>query len=546
MFIFGKWLVYWRLCFNRVCALLAPAEAAPPDFPFVRSDVAMFDRMAGGGGAAIDAQTWSDMLLDAYSDLLAPGTGIFGRQVLHARLRRGDPDQAGAARLRQLLQDPAGLASLELACAGLRRADVEVSELLFADAAAADAAAADAAAADAVADTPRWTRPLLLLPLALLLAVGAALCVSWMAWPLVVALWLGLMAVQARYYESAKEWERWTRALQRQLRAHSLLGQLGLAPARPLRAGHARAGAIGGAICRSALGGMPIAGEYGDWVLLGNVKHYVKSRALVRANLDFLRESYLLVANLEADLALARHLLRTPLFCWAAQGDAGALALDGLVHPLLERAAPLSFSLDGKGAFISGRNGIGKSTLLRSAGLNLIVARAFGFCYARAAVVPMLAVYSSMQSEDTLAGGESLYLAELRRAKELLALADGPRRAVFIIDEIFRGTNHLESISAAAAVLHTLAARGTVIVASHNLVLAPLLDDCLAPLCVSAPDGDPARLTVAPGVLAAPNGIALLAARGFGAPIEAKANKVHDWLSAHLAQPGECGHVLAA
>lgn len=538
----GKYRVYGRLGFNRVCAMLAPAEAALADFPFVRSDVAMFDRMTcrGGGGAAIDGQTWSDMLLDEYSDLLAPGTGIFGRQILHARLRQGDPDQTCAARLRGLLQEPDGLASLEVACAGLRRADVDVSELLFTEAAAAEAAD------DAPVAGRRLCWLLTLMPLALALAVGAALFGSWVLWPLVVALWLGLMAVQVRYYESAKEWERWTRALQRQLRAHSLLGQLGLAPAQPLRAGQARAAAIGGAICRSALGGMPIAGEYGDWVLLGNIKHYVKSRALVRANLDFLRDSYLLVANLEADLALARHLLRTPVFCWAAHSEDGTLALQGVVHPLLERAAPLSFSLRGKGAFISGQNGIGKSTLLRGVGLNSIVARAFGFCYAQAAALPMLPVYSSMQSEDTLAGGESLYLAELRRAKELLALADGPQRAVFIIDEIFRGTNHLESISAAAAVLHTLAARGTVIVASHNLVLAPLLIDCLAPLCVSAPDGDPARLTLAPGVLAAPNGIALLAARGFGAPLEAKANAVFDWLSAHLAQPGECGHVLAA
>ena len=54
-------------------------------------------------------------------------------------------------------------------------------------------------------------------------------------------------------------------------------------------------------------------------------------------------------------------------------------------------------------------------------------------------------------------------------------MAENGPPAFFIIDEIFRGTNHLESISAAAAVLHTLAASGLVIVSSHNLVLAPLL-----------------------------------------------------------------------
>ncbi len=182
--------------------------------------------------------------------------------------------------------------------------------------------------------------------------------------------------------------------------------------------------------------------------------------------------------------------------------------------------------------------------MLRTIGLNLIAARAFGFCYADRAALPSLPVYSSMQGEDAL-GSESLYLAELRRAQELLALAErGP--ALFIIDEIFRGTNHLESISAAAAVLHTLAGRGTVIVSSHNLVLAPLLEDCLTPWCVSALEGERKRLTLTRGILTETNGIALLAARGFGSAIEAKAARVFDWLNSHMSHPAETPRVLAA
>jgi DNA mismatch repair ATPase MutS len=200
--------------------------------------------------------------------------------------------------------------------------------------------------------------------------------------------------------------------------------------------------------------------------------------------------------------------------------------------------------LQGKGAFISGQNGIGKSTLLRTVGLNLLVARAFGFCYARKATVSMLPVYASMQSEDSLLGGESLYIAELQRARELLTAAAGPHRGTLIIDEIFRGTNHMESVSAAAAVIDQLAATCMVIVSSHNLILGSLLEHRLAPFCV-ARDGQGA-LTLAPGVLAHTNGIALLAQRGFGAPIEASAAAVFDWLSAYLAQPRSGSHVLGA
>jgi len=196
--------------------------------------------------------------------------------------------------------------------------------------------------------------------------------------------------------------------------------------------------------------------------------------------------------------------------------------------------------VDGQGAFISGQNGIGKSTLLRTVGLNLIAARAFGFCYADRATAPPLPVYSSMQNEDTLSGGESLYLAELRRARELLALAgDGP--AIFIIDEIFRGTNHVESISVAGAVLHTLCQSGCVIVSSHNLVLAPLLAGTLAPWCVQRSGG---QLHVQPGVLQETNGITLLAAQGFDAQISAKAVRIAGWLGEHMRNPASCDGVL--
>lgn len=76
------------------------------------------------------------------------------------------------------------------------------------------------------------------------------------------------------------------------------------------------------------------------------------------------------------------------------------------------------------------------------------------------------------------------------------------------------------------------------IVSSHNLVLAPLLDDVLAPWCVRRVEGG---LLLAPGVLKDTNGIALLAERGFDATISAKAHRVHAWLSDYMAHPADCG-----
>jgi hypothetical protein len=87
----------------------------------------------------------------------------------------------------------------------------------------------------------------------------------------------------------------------------------------------------------------------------------------------------------------------------------------------------------------------------------------------------------------------------------------------------------------AAAVLDTLAARSTVLVSSHNLVLGSLLEHRLAPYCLGR-DGN-GRLVLAPGVLDRTNGIALLGAQGFGREIERKAEQVAAWLTGYLGRP---------
>src|SRR5690606_24345764 len=135
----------------------------------------------------------------------------------------------------------------------------------------------------------------------------------------------------------------------------------------------------------------------------------------------------------------ARHLQQQDHWCWAERCAPRTLELSGGVHPLMETPVPLSVALDGQGAFISGQNASGKSTFLRMVGLNLVAARAFGFCYARQARLPAVPVRASMQNEDSLLGGESLYMSELRRAKELLD-ASGDPAGICLVDEVFRGT----------------------------------------------------------------------------------------------------------
>jgi hypothetical protein len=515
------------------------AEPEPRDYPFAPSDIAQLHRLhhaavidTGSKASSLDAQTWTGLLLDDYFARLTGQVSIFGKQVLHHRLVDGLGDAARAllaARLRALMADSSQLDNLHCACRPLRHADTEIAAFLF---------------ETPLAPVPKWAGYCWLL-FAGLAASVAAVMLTPLAWLAAGYFLYQLIAVQLRYAETITAWDRSMNAVQMMLRTNSLLGALNHPLLEEFAATARLSGKINRGLSPNPLPDMVPGGRgYLDWFLMANVEHYFKSIARVELHRDFLRACFLRCASLEADIALTRHLLGTPSFCWAGCGGDGAIDLEDAVHPLLERPAALSIGLQGKGGFISGQNGIGKSTLLRTVGLNLVAARAFGFCYASRANLPMLPVYASMQSEDSLLGGESLYIAELARARELLAAAAGGQRATYIIDEIFRGTNHLESVSAAAAVLDVLATDNMEIVSSHNLVLASLLEHRLAPFCVALDDAG--VLTLAPGLLAHTNGIALLAQRGFGAQVEASAAKVFDWLSAWLAQPGGGSEVLKA
>lgn len=491
--------------------LLLPADTEPAPYPFVASDVTQLQRILPASDS-IDEQTWSDLLLEAYSDILAQEVSIAGRQVLYQRLSNGVSDADILPHIdsvRTLMSDPDSLAALHVCLRPLRRSEAEVAMTLY----------------DAMPQRqPRWVRWAALLPVALVASICA---VAWspIAWLPAAAVMVRLMSLQMQYQDQVEEWKCKLHTLKMVLATTAVMGGEG-------RAGFAElakeARALYKNLSSSRMTQAPLVSGYADWFALANVTHYFRSNTLVFEKRKFLQRCYLACANLEANVALARHLLTRDDWCWAERVTGPTIRGTGLVHPLIQNASPLSLHLNGRGAFLSGRNGIGKSTFLRTVGINLLTARAFGFCYAASAALPALPVYASMRSEDSLQTGESLYLAELRRAKELISASDRHAACIFLVDEIFRGTNHLESVSAAAAVLDELASRALVLVSSHNLVLAPLLTHRLDPYFIWRKADH--SLTLSSGVLAHTNGISLLADHGFGARIVENAARVCSWL----------------
>jgi MutS domain V len=494
---------------------------------------------AGSAQHCLDDQTWRDLGLTVYREYLSGEVSIFAKQVLHYRLRSGmafthaSAASTTQARLTTLIDNTALMTELRKILEPLREADTEIAELLF---------------TRLIPPTPAWLPYTPLLPTALA-ASFAGLLMS-LYFLIVIAGVIALILVAQNIMRARlEEWEREAGSLQILLGTCTLLGKSAHFRSHPLIAGFSitrkKASAINRAITRLQwVAAIPGVVDYADWFLMSNVRHYRSSLNVIQTNRLFLQQCYETLANLEADTALACHLLATKSFCWATQSGSRQIAFHDMTHPLVDNAIPLSLTLNNQGVLVTGQNGIGKSTLLKTVGVNLIAGRAFGFCYARSAIISNLPVYASFNNEDSLSDGESLYNAELRRARELLIANENNQGSICLIDEIFRGTNHLEAVAAASAVLHALARNALIIVSSHHVVLAPLLEKSLTPVFLETRDGDLSTLRLTKGVLTTTNGIALLADHGFGKDIERNAQNILHWLNSYLAHPANAPDIL--
>jgi DNA mismatch repair ATPase MutS len=135
----------------------------------------------------------------------------------------------------------------------------------------------------------------------------------------------------------------------------------------------------------------------------------------------------------------------------------------------------------GHGVLVTGSNMSGKSTFLRTVGVNAILAQTINTCLAREYRAPILHVRSCIGRADNILTGTSYYIAEVEALLELVRASAGMDPHLFVLDELFRGTNAVERIAAGQAVLTQLlqdTGGGTkphlVLAATHDLELVEL------------------------------------------------------------------------
>lgn len=152
------------------------------------------------------------------------------------------------------------------------------------------------------------------------------------------------------------------------------------------------------------------------------------------------------------------------------------LVIEDIKHPLINEAVPNSISIDKKGVIITGSNMSGKSTFLRTLGVNVVLAQSIATCRAKSYTGNFFKVISSISPEDNILEGKSYYLGEAEALLRMVENDDLNTPSLCIIDEIFRGTNPIERISASVEILKYLIKGNTMpIVATHDLELTEMV-----------------------------------------------------------------------
>ena len=136
------------------------------------------------------------------------------------------------------------------------------------------------------------------------------------------------------------------------------------------------------------------------------------------------------------------------------------------------------FTMEDRGTItiITGSNMSGKSTFLRTVGVNVVLALAGAPVCAQAFEVSVMQVFTSMRTQDSLEENVSSFYAELRRLRQLLDMLKAPERPVlFMLDEILKGTNSQDRHHGAASLIKQLSQlEATGFVSTHDLELGAL------------------------------------------------------------------------
>jgi DNA mismatch repair ATPase MutS len=181
----------------------------------------------------------------------------------------------------------------------------------------------------------------------------------------------------------------------------------------------------------------------------------------------------------EIDIMVSIASLRNGLdkYCLPVISDS-KLSAKSVYHPLIPDCITNTIEISNKSILLTGSNMSGKTSFIRTIGLNMITGLTLNTCFAETISIPKLQIYSAIRISDDLMNDKSYYFEEVLTIKEMIKKSSNGKPNLFLLDEIFKGTNTVERISAGKAVLSRLSKnKNIVFVSTHDIELTDMLSD---------------------------------------------------------------------
>jgi len=220
-----------------------------------------------------------------------------------------------------------------------------------------------------------------------------------------------------------------------------------------------------------------VAIEYMNMILLFDVIAYYRSVNILHKSQSYMKEVFENVAELDTAIAVASYLQELPIYSTPIFVKEKKISFENLYHPLIVNAVPNTVVDLNKSVLITGSNMSGKTTFIKTVGINAILSQTLYFCCAKKFELPTYIVKSSVNREEDLSNNKSYFFVEVESLKNFTGLTSSGSNYIFLIDEIFRGTNTVERLAASTAVLKYLDNNNIIFVTTHDIELQELLQN---------------------------------------------------------------------
>jgi DNA mismatch repair ATPase MutS len=228
----------------------------------------------------------------------------------------------------------------------------------------------------------------------------------------------------------------------------------------------------------SAAEGIDFIVDYANIMFLNKERKFYAVLDELTKHREELKKIYLTIGELDAIISISSY--RAGLASYVepelVSGERFITA-NAVTHPLIAEPVANSISINNSGIVLTGSNMSGKSTFLRTIGVNALFAQTICTCLAESYRGSYFKILSSISPTDDLLVGKSYYLGEAEAVLRIIKSCEESLPSLCIIDEIFRGTNPIERVSASAEILNYLISHNSLpIVATHDLELTEIVD----------------------------------------------------------------------